>query len=242
MARSILIIQAEHGADRDIRAICPKSAFRFVSFVHRHSGQDAKLVPFLASFEGDILVDRRVRLGAAAIEAITRRLGRGDPPSRLAFLPCLSIPQPLPDFIGGIFDARAWSAAQKAHEIAQADCRLVDPRPPETTRVPEDRLREAYRVIRRRLNRAFDHGCGFISDDPYDLSAETDALLRAMRHWLGGPASKATPQKRDLNNHLIDASSVPGRRPQGEQPPAARGERREPASEDRRAGRPGGQE
>ena len=32
-----------------------------------------------------------------------------------------------------------------------------------------------------------------------------------------------------------------GRRPQGEQPPAARGEPREPASEDRPSGREGGQ-
>ena len=117
MARDILIIQHTSIADTALRAICSKSAFRFISFLHRHWVQDELLIRRLSGFEGDILIDRDVRLGGEAIQAIRARLGRGDPPTRLALLPRLEIKQALPDFIGGEFEQARWQGAQKAFEI-----------------------------------------------------------------------------------------------------------------------------
>lgn len=117
MARPIFCIMRSHGSDTDLAAICSGSTFRFTRFVHRHPGQDADLIECLRGFEGDILIDRDVRLGGEAIQAIRGRLGRGDPPAQLALLPRLSIPQKLPHFIGGMFEQVRWESAQKAYRI-----------------------------------------------------------------------------------------------------------------------------
>lgn len=118
MARPIFCIMYSHGSDTDLAKICSGSTFRFTRFVHRNPSQDADLIQALQGLECDILIDRGVQLGDAAIGAIRARLGRGDPPTQLALLPRLSIPQKLPGFIGGLFDQVRWESAQKAYRIA----------------------------------------------------------------------------------------------------------------------------
>lgn len=127
MARPIMIIQSGPGRSADLATICVSSAFRFHTFCHSRPEHDAALIKRLASVEGDILIDRDVRLGGEAIEAIRARLGRGDPPTQLALLPRLSIRQKLPDFIGGLFEQVRWESAQKAYEIGvdRANCAPV---------------------------------------------------------------------------------------------------------------------